>query len=62
MKTSEITPEFIEAWSFSGLRRAVEEKVGVLMERVILYETVIILLLCTFLPQEYHSFHKDSRS
>jgi len=30
MKTNEITPEFVEAWSFSGLQSVIEERAPVL--------------------------------
>ena len=32
MRTSKITPDFVEAWSFSGLRSTVEEKAPILCE------------------------------
>ena len=32
MKTTDITPDFVEAWSFSGLRNIVEEKAPTLCE------------------------------
>jgi len=32
MKTNEITPEFVEAWSFSGLQNVIEERAPILCE------------------------------